>query len=151
IHSDASVETAAPMCARNSMRLAGQSCISVQNIYAHESVYDRFVAALEVEIKKLKVGDPLDPDTDIGTLIDENAAKRVESWGGEAVSNGARLVTGGTREGAQLQPTLMVDVVPTMKVVCDEIFGPAVSVQRYSRLEDIAKLVSESRFGLQCG
>jgi len=151
IHSDGSVEAAAPMCARNAMRLAGQSCISVQNIYAHESVYDRFVAALESEIRKLKVGDPLDPETDVGTLIDETAARRVESWIGEAAAAGARVLTGGTRQGAQLQPTLMVDVQPRMKVVCDEVFGPVASVLRYRDLDDMARLISENRFGLQCG
>ena len=71
VHADASLEESAPICARNSMRLAGQSCISVQNVYVHESLYEPFVERLVTEVKALKVGDPLDPVTDVGTLIDE--------------------------------------------------------------------------------
>jgi acyl-CoA reductase-like NAD-dependent aldehyde dehydrogenase len=151
IHSDGDIEKAAPLCARNSMRLAGQSCISVQNIYAHTSVYDRFVTRLLEEVRKLKTGDPLDPETDVGTLIDEGAATRVQTWVDEAIAGGARALHGGTREGAQITPTLLVDVEPDMKVVCNEVFGPAVSVQRYSDLDTIIELISENEFGLQCG
>jgi acyl-CoA reductase-like NAD-dependent aldehyde dehydrogenase len=151
IHSDGDIEKAAPMCARNSMRLAGQSCISVQNIYVHESLYDRFVSRLLEEVRKLKAGDPLDPETDVGTLIDEQAAMRVESWIEEAVASGAKVLHGGTRKGAQIAPTLMVDVKPQMKVVCNEVFGPAVSVQPYADLDAIISLVSDNEFGLQCG
>lgn len=151
VHSDGDIEAAAPMCARNAMRLAGQSCISVQNVYAHQSIFDGFVEKLAAEIGKLQVGDPLDPETDVGTLIDEAAAKRVESWVEEAAANGARLLTGGRRKGAQFAPTLLVDVNPSMKVVCNEIFGPVLSVQPYEDLDALMKLVSDSPFGLQCG
>jgi len=151
IHADGDIEAAAPLCARNAVRLAGQSCISVQNVYAHVSVYDRFVERLKAEIGKMKLGDPLDPETDVGTLIDEAAAKRVESWVTEAVGEGARLLTGGKRKGAQVEPTLLVDVKPAMKVVCNEIFGPVLSVQPYEDLEKVIAIVSDSPFGLQCG
>lgn len=151
VHADGDIEAAAPMCARNSMRLAGQSCISVQNIYVHASIYDRFVTRLLDEVRKLKVGDPLDPETDVGTLIDERAATRVESWINEAVKAGANMLHGGTRNGAQITPTLLVNVDPTMKIVCNEVFGPAVSVQPYNNLDDIIALVSDNEFGLQCG
>ena len=87
---DAVVDECAPLCARNAMRLAGQSCISVQTVYAHESVYDAFVARLVEEVRKLKLGDPLDPATDVGTLIDEAAARRVEAWTREAEARAAR-------------------------------------------------------------
>lgn len=151
VHKDGDVDVAAPMCARNAMRLAGQSCISVQNIYVHEDVYDRFVERLVAEVKLLKIGDPLDPNTDVGTLIDEGAARRVEDWVKEAAANGARILVGGKRNGAQVEPTVLVDVDPQMKVVCNEVFGPACSVQRYSDLDAIIEGVSESPFGLQCG
>jgi acyl-CoA reductase-like NAD-dependent aldehyde dehydrogenase len=151
IHADGDIEMAAPMCARNAMRLAGQSCISVQSIYAHESIYERFVDRLAAEIRELKMGDPLDPETDVGTLIDVAAAKRVEAWIEEAIAGGARALTGGRRIGAQVEPTLLVDVEPAMKVVCDEVFGPVASVQRYSDLDRIIALVSDSPYGLQCG
>jgi acyl-CoA reductase-like NAD-dependent aldehyde dehydrogenase len=151
VHADGDIEVAAPMCARNAMRLAGQSCISVQNIYAHESLYDRFVERLAAEIGKLEVGDPLDPETDVGTLIDLDAARRVETWIGEAIAGGARALTGGRRTGAQIEPTLLVGVDPAMKVVCNEVFGPVASVQPYADLDRIIALVSESPYGLQCG
>jgi acyl-CoA reductase-like NAD-dependent aldehyde dehydrogenase len=151
VHADGDIEAAAPLCARNAVRLAGQSCISVQNIYVHESVYDGFVGRLAAEVGKLKLGDPLDPDTDVGTLIDEAAARRVQAWVEEAVTGGARTLTGGSRIGAQVEPTLLVDVNPSMKVVCNEVFGPVLSVQPYSDLDEVLALVSESPFGLQCG
>jgi acyl-CoA reductase-like NAD-dependent aldehyde dehydrogenase len=151
IAADGSVEDSAPLCARNAMRLAGQSCISVQNVYVHESLFGAFIDRLVPEVKKLKVGDPLDPETDVGTLIDEAAARRVESWVKEAVADGARLLTGGGRKGAQFEPTVLVDVKPSMKVVCEEVFGPVVSVQSFSDIGQIFARISESRFGLQCG
>ncbi len=102
VHRDAVIEEAAPLCARNGMRLAGQSCISVQTIYAHRDIYQGFVDKLVETARSMKTGDPLDPATDVGTLIDEVAARRVESWVNEAVSSGARILIGGTRHGAGL-------------------------------------------------
>jgi acyl-CoA reductase-like NAD-dependent aldehyde dehydrogenase len=151
VAADGSVEDSAPVAARNAMRLAGQSCISVQNVYVHESLYEAFVARLVQEVKTLKTGDPLDPATDVGTLIDEAAAKRVEVWVREAVEQGARVLTGGRRTGAQVEPTVLVDVKPSMRVVCDEVFGPVVSVQRFKDIDAVFNLISTSRFGLQCG
>ncbi len=151
VHSDGDVETAAQLCARNATRLAGQSCISVQNVYAHADIYDRFVALLAAEVRKMKIGDPLSDDTDVGTLIDEAAAKRVESWVKEAAGSGAKVLVGGNRKGAQVEPTLLVDVDPSMKVVCNEVFGPVLSVQRYDDIETVFRLVSDLHLGLQCG
>jgi len=151
VHADASVEEAAPLCARNSMRLAGQSCISVQNVYVHESIYDDFVARLVQEVKTLRLGDPLDPTTDVGTLIDEAAAKRVEDWVGEAIAKGARALTGARRHGAAYEPTVLVDVQPSMRVVCEEVFGPVVTVQPYRELPPLFERISASQYGLHCG
>jgi acyl-CoA reductase-like NAD-dependent aldehyde dehydrogenase len=151
VHSDADLADAAPTCARNSMRLAGQSCISVQNVYVHESLYEPFVAQLVGHVRKLRLGDPMDPATDIGTLIDEAAAKRVEQWVNEAANQGARVLTGGKRHGTQYEPTVIVDVLPSMKVVREEIFGPVVTVQRYSELAPVLAAVSADPYGLQCG
>jgi acyl-CoA reductase-like NAD-dependent aldehyde dehydrogenase len=151
VASDASVEEAAPMCARNSMRLAGQSCISVQNVFVHESLYEPFVQRVTDEVKKLKAGDPMDPQTDVGTVIDERAAIRIESWINEAVSQGARLMTGGKRDGAQVLPTVLADIKREMKVSCDEVFGPVVGIQKFSDIDDVFRHISASRFGLQCG
>jgi len=151
VHSDADVAEAATLCARNSMRLAGQSCISVQNVMAHESVYDAFVERLVAEVKTLRVGDPLDPATDVGTLIDEAAAKRVEAWVAEALAQGARALTGAVRRGPIYEPTVLVDVKRTMRVVCDEIFGPVVTVQRYADLKPLFESISADQYGLHCG
>jgi acyl-CoA reductase-like NAD-dependent aldehyde dehydrogenase len=151
VHSDASIDEASSVCARNSMRLAGQSCISVQTVYVHRVLYDDFTARLVEQVKKLKVGDPLDPSTDVGTLIDEAAATRVESWVRQAVAAGARILIGGVRRGAQLEPTVLVDVDPSMKVVCEEVFGPVVSLCPYEDIDEVFCRISDSRFGLQCG
>lgn len=151
VHEDANIAEAAPVCGRNAMRLAGQSCISVQTVYVHRSHYAKFIDLVAAEVKKLKLGDPLDPITDVGTLIDERAAMRVESWIQEAVANGARVITGGNRHGAQLEPTVIADAKPTMKVVCDEVFGPLISLLPYDDIDDVFRFVSESRFGLQTG
>jgi len=151
VHHDANIAEAAPVCARNSMRLAGQSCISVQTVYVHRSLYDKFVEAVVAEVGKLKLGDPLDPATDVGTLIDEGAAVRVESWINEAVTAGASVLTGGKRHGAQIEPTVIGGVRPEMKVVCDEVFGPVISLAPYDDIDAVFRTVSESRFGLQTG
>lgn len=151
VHDDADVVTAANTCAVNGTRLAGQSCISVQNVYVHRAVYAPFLEAITARMSALKVGDPLDPATEVGTLIDEPAARRVESWVQEAVAAGARLVVGGARQGAQMQPTLLTDVKPVMKVVCEEIFGPVVCVIAYDDIGEVFARINESRYGLQCG
>lgn len=151
IAADADLAAAAPVCARNAMRLAGQSCASVQNIFVHASRHDEFVALMAAEVARLKVGDPLDPETDVGTLIDENAACRVESWAEQAVAMGARRMTGGARRGAQLDPVLLADVTPAMHVVKSEVFGPLATVQRFTDIEAVFDLVSDAPLGLQCG
>jgi acyl-CoA reductase-like NAD-dependent aldehyde dehydrogenase len=151
VHDDADLPPAAAACARNSMRLAGQSCISVQSVYAQERVYERFLELIEAEIRKMKLGDPLDPATDVGTLIDESAAWRVESWVQEAAAQGARVVTGGSRHGAAFEPTLLTGVKPSMKVVCEEVFGPVVNVIPYKELDEVFRAVNAGPYGLQAG
>jgi acyl-CoA reductase-like NAD-dependent aldehyde dehydrogenase len=151
VHEDANIAEAAPICGRNAMRLAGQSCISVQTVYVYRSLYDKFVELVVAEVKKLKLGDPLDPATDVGTLIDEGAAQRVESWINEATNAGAKVMTGGKRHGAQIEPTVIAGVKPEMKVVCDEVFGPVVSLLPYDDIDEVFRFVSNSRFGLQTG
>jgi acyl-CoA reductase-like NAD-dependent aldehyde dehydrogenase len=148
---DADIAGAAKQCARNSMRIGGQSCISVQNIYVARAVYAGFVERLTAEVRLLKVGDPLEETTDIGTLVDVAAARRVEAWVSEAVASGAALATGGKRTGAMFEPTVLEHVRRDMKVVCDEVFGPVVSVLPFDAVDDVYREISRSRFGLQCG
>jgi acyl-CoA reductase-like NAD-dependent aldehyde dehydrogenase len=151
VHEDADVDAAAPLCARSGMRLAGQSCISVQNVYVHASLHDRFLPRLANEVARLRLGDPVDPNTDVGTLIDEGAALRVESWVSEAVEQGARLLVGGQRKGAQYAPTVLAGVNPKMRVVCEEIFGPVITVQSYASLDTVIQQISDGPYGLHCG
>jgi acyl-CoA reductase-like NAD-dependent aldehyde dehydrogenase len=151
VHHDANLPAAASVCARNAMRLAGQSCISVQTIYAHRQVYDAFTQMVAAEVHKLKLGDPLDPATDVGTLIDEGAALRVEAWIEEAKRSGARVLVGGKRHGAAIEPTVIADAAPSMKVVCEEVFGPVVSLLPYNSADDVFGTVSAGRYGLQTG
>lgn len=151
VHHDADIAAAAKACARNAVALAGQSCVSVQNVYVHQRVYDVFVDAVGREMDLIRFGDPLDPTTEVGTLIDEQAAMRVEAMIGRAVSAGAKLLRGGQRHGAQLQGTILTQVHAGMDIVCDEIFGPAMSIQPYEQIEPIFQAISDSPYGLQCG
>jgi len=148
---DAEIAEIAPQLARNAVRLAGQSCISVQNIFVPEDMAEQLTSAIAAEMESLVVGDPLDDATDIGTLVDEAAAIRVEAWVREAAEAGATVVTGGTRNGAQVTPTLLANVTKDMKVVCDEVFGPVASIVTYKDVGEAIKFVNDSPYGLQCG
>jgi acyl-CoA reductase-like NAD-dependent aldehyde dehydrogenase len=151
IHEDADIPGSASVCALNSTRLAGQSCLSVQNLYVHSSRYDAFAEAFTARIAALRLGDPADPETEIGTLIDERAASRVESWVAEAVAGGARILTGGHRHGAQFAPTVIADARRGMKVVDEEIFGPVAVLHRYDDLDEVLTRINDTPYGLQCG
>jgi glyceraldehyde-3-phosphate dehydrogenase (NADP+) len=151
IHHDADIEYAAARVALGAFSYAGQSCISVQRVYVHEDRFDEFVAALLPKIKALKVGDPLDDVTDIGPVIDHTAADRINSWLQEAVAEGATVLTGNQREGNLWQPTVLTDIDEDMKVACMEIFGPVVSLFRYSDPMAAIRAVDDSSFGLQAG
>lgn len=151
IHEDADLERAANMCARTGFSNSGQSCISVQRIYVHQAVVPAFTERLKEEVFKLKVGDPLLPDTDIGCLVDTNAAKRIMEWIEESVSSGATLVCGGNRHGATVKPTVLLNPPKTSKVVCHEVFGPIVSIIPYETIEEAIEETNDSSFGLQAG
>ncbi|WP_250527378.1 aldehyde dehydrogenase family protein [Caballeronia sp. GAWG2-1] len=151
VHGDADLEAAAKACARNSVMLAGQSCVSVQNVYVQKHVYERFVELVCKEMDTVRFGDPMDLSTEVGTLIDENAAIRVEKMIASAVDAGAHLTRGAPRRGAQLSGTILTGVNASMDVVCKEIFGPAMTIQPYDAIEPIFKAISDSPYGLQCG
>jgi len=151
VHEDADLASAAATCARNSMRLAGQSCISVQTVYVHARVYPQFLDRVAADVRTLRLGDPLDPKTDVGTLIDESAACRIENWVHEAHRTGARVVTGGKRIGAAFEPTVLTDVKPDMKVVCEEVFGPVINVIPYADIEEAFAAINAGTYGLQAG
>jgi acyl-CoA reductase-like NAD-dependent aldehyde dehydrogenase len=151
VHHDADIAVAAKACARNAVALAGQSCISVQNVFVHKRIHDRFLEALAREMDEIRFGDPLDMSTDVGTLIDEAAAIRVEGMIQRAIEAGAQALRGWKRQGAQLEGTILTNVDARMDVVCQEIFGPAMTVQPYEAIEPIWQEISESPYGLQCG
>jgi len=151
VHNDADWATAAKACARNSVALAGQSCVSVQNVFVHRQIHDAFVEAVARETDLIRFGDPMDMATDVGTLIDEQAAMRVQGMIGRAVEAGARPLRGWKRNGAQLEATILTNVSPAMEVVCTEIFGPAMTIQPYEQIEPLFEAISDSPYGLQCG
>jgi acyl-CoA reductase-like NAD-dependent aldehyde dehydrogenase len=149
VHSDANVEEAADRCVAGGFAYAGQSCISVQRILVQSSVRDRFIARLLDGVAKLKTGDPLDEATDVGPMISDDAAMRAETWVKEALSAGAKLVTGGHRSGTTLEPTVVTNTKPSMKVSCQEVFAPVVTVDSYETFDNAIKMVNDSAFGLQ--
>lgn len=151
VHHDADVPAAATACARNGLLLAGQSCISVQNVYVHEAVAEAFQEQLAKAAAAIRFGDPLDPETDVGTLIDEAAAVRVEGMVTRALDRGAVPLCLGRREGATLTGTVLTGVTPEMDIVSDEIFGPALSVMTYTDPAPIFARISDSPYGLQAG
>jgi succinate-semialdehyde dehydrogenase/glutarate-semialdehyde dehydrogenase len=148
---DADLERAAPRVANGAFRRAGQACTSTQRLFVHEAVLDKFTALLAEATKKLPVGDPHDPKTIIGPMISEREAQRAESWVQEAVSQGARIVLGGTRTGALLYPTILSDVREGMRVLCDEIFAPVFSIIPYTSFEKVMDEVNSTPFGLAAG
>jgi acyl-CoA reductase-like NAD-dependent aldehyde dehydrogenase len=151
VHGDADLAAAAKACARNAVMLAGQSCVSVQNVYVQKKAFDDFVGMVCLEMDSIRFGDPMDVATEVGTLIDEHAAIRVEQMIERAVGAGAQILRGGHRHGAQLEGTVLTQVDTSMDVVCKEIFGPVMTIQPYDDIEPIFRSISESPYGLQCG
>ncbi len=129
---------------------AGQSCISTQRIYVHRSIADEFTAALVEGVGTLVVGDPMDEATDVSALISQDERERVAAWVEEAQAAGAKVASGGqlTAEGV-LQPTVLTDVTPDMKVCAMEVFGPVVGIAAYDDLDDALRLANDSEYGLQ--
>ena len=143
--------TAAERTAVAAFSHAGQSCISTQRVYVHRSIHDDYVAALLPQVEALRVGDPLDESTDVSSLISAADTERVLGWLAEAEAGGAKVLTGGTVEGSVLRPTVVTDVRPDMKVVCEEVFGPVVTVTAFDDFGDALAMANDSKFGLQAG
>jgi acyl-CoA reductase-like NAD-dependent aldehyde dehydrogenase len=151
VHSDADLDHAAARVAVGGFYQAGQSCISVQRVFVQSEVIDAFLERLIKQVESLKVGDPLDPSVDVGPVIDKGAAERIEQWVNEAAEAGARILTGGRREGQVYWPTVLTDVTPDMKVCREEVFGPVIAVQSYQTFEEALADVNDSPYGLQAG
>jgi len=151
VHSDADLAYAADRCVAGGFSYAGQTCISVQRILVERSVFARFLDLLLAGVKELKVGNPLEESTDLGPLIRESDAIRASDWVQEAVKGGARLLCGGERQGSLLQPTVVTGTRPEMKVNCQEVFAPVVTVEAYDTFEQALRLINASSYGLQAG
>jgi acyl-CoA reductase-like NAD-dependent aldehyde dehydrogenase len=151
VHSDADLDTAAQRIAFGGYYQAGQSCISVQRVLVHDRVAETFTTKLVDEVTRLKTGDPMDPDVDVGPLIDHDSLERVSAWVDEAVQAGAEVLAGGKREDPFYMPTVLAKTDKGMKVRQEEIFGPVVTLETYSDYEDAIARVNETRYGLQAG
>ena len=151
VHSDADLDKAAQRIAFGGYYQAGQSCIAVQRVLVHSSVADELSARIVEEVDKLVTGDPMDENTDVGPVIDRDALERITSWVDEAVQSGAEVLTGGKREDPFYRPTVLARTRPDMKVRCEEIFGPVITVGTYDDFDEAIAEVNESRYGLQAG
>jgi acyl-CoA reductase-like NAD-dependent aldehyde dehydrogenase len=151
VHSDADLAYAADRCVTGGFTYAGQTCISVQRILVEQSVYGKFTDLLVDGVNKLKTGDPADESTDVGPLIRQSDALRVTQWIEEAVHSGARLLCGGARKGSVVEPAVLTGTRPEMKVNCQEIFGPVVTVEPYKTFDEALRRLNHSNYGLQAG
>jgi len=151
VHSDADLDHAAARIAFGGYYQAGQSCIAVQRVLVHAPVYDDFVTRFVKQVESLKVGDPLDPETDVGPVIDRGALERIEEWVDEALAQGAEALVGGKRSDPFFEPTILANVTRDMKVCREEIFGPVTAVLRYETFEEALEQVNDSPYGLQAG
>ncbi len=145
------LDGAAQAAVKGGFGYAGQSCISAQRLYAQQSIFQPFCEALLRRVEKLRVGDPALEETDVGPLIRESDAERVERWIEEALRDGATLLAGGKRNGPMVRPTILTGTHSSMKVRDEEIFGPVVTVEPYEHFSDAVAAVNASRYGLQAG
>jgi acyl-CoA reductase-like NAD-dependent aldehyde dehydrogenase len=151
VHRDADLDYAAERITLGAFAYAGQSCISAQRLFVHEEVYDRFAADLVARAGRLVVGDPLEEETDLGPVIDTASAERIEEWVEEAVAAGARLLAGGRRQGTLWPATIVASAPPGVRVNCEEVFAPVVTLQPYRDVDEAIAAAGASDYGLQAG
>jgi aldehyde dehydrogenase (NAD+) len=145
---DADIDEAASLAATGSYKNSGQRCTAVKRMLVHERVADDFVDKLVARTRAVKYGDPLDPDTDMGTVIDEPAAKDFEARVNDAISRGATLLVGNERSGALYSPTVIDRVHPEMNVVKTETFGPVSPVIRFRDIDEAVRIANSTAYGL---
>lgn len=148
---DGDLDRAAPRIANSAFRRAGQACTSTQRLFVQRSVLEPFLERFIAATAQLKVGDPWDPETAIGPMISDAEAARALDWVHGAVAQGARLVAGGQRRGSLLMPTILVDVTRDMRILCEEIFAPVVSVIPFDALDEAITQINSTEFGLAAG
>jgi acyl-CoA reductase-like NAD-dependent aldehyde dehydrogenase len=151
VTADADIEAAATAMAAHAFSFAGQSCISVQRLYVERPTYDRFVEAFVPKVEALKIGDPADEETDVGPVIDEDARERILEWIAEARDGGAEILAGGEERDGLIAPTVIAGASPELKVSCEEVFGPVVTVNAFDSLDEAIELANSTRYGLQAG
>ena len=151
VEADTDLDEAMPSLLQGAWAQSGQVCIKVQRILVQESLYPQFLERFLAETRELRCGDPMDPETVVGPLIDRDHVRRVLEWVAEAIDAGATLRCGGTADGAVVQPTVLTDVAPTLRVCKDEIFGPVTIVEPYANFADALAVCNSGRFGLQAG
>ncbi|GAB0168602.1 aldehyde dehydrogenase family protein [Lysinibacillus sp. CTST325] len=138
-------------CVKGAFSFQGQVCISLQRIYIHESLYETFVQKFVEATQQLKIGDPLDPRTDVSALISKGDVERTLDWIHEAKQHGAEVATGGIAEGNILLPTVLLNAESSLKVSCQEVFAPIVIINKVQAVEEAIEQVNDSRYGLQAG
>ena len=148
---DADLETAAKRCAVGAYYNSGQVCISVQRIYVQQPAYEPFLDLFVEASQAMVVGDPLDERVDVGPMIDQKEAKRIDDWVTEAKKGGARVLTGGQRQGCVYLPTVLTDVTADMKVIAEEAFAPVASVIPCQDFEEAIRLAGATDYALQVG
>jgi glyceraldehyde-3-phosphate dehydrogenase (NADP+) len=151
VDKSADLDWAIKRCLVGAFAYAGQVCISVQRAFIHEAIWDEFMRRFVEGARALKVGDPLDPTTDLGPMVDANAASRTERWVDEAVALGGKVLLGGKADGTFFPPTILSDVPPTAQVCSNEAFAPLVVAFPFSDFDDAITGVNDSMFGLQTG
>jgi glyceraldehyde-3-phosphate dehydrogenase (NADP+) len=152
VDDSADLDLAVKRIAVGGFAYSGQSCIAVQRVYVHAGIFDAFASRLTAAVAALKVGDPLDPSTDVGPMIDEGEAERIEKWVVEAVQDGAQVLTGGRRlKGAFYAPTILANVPADARVCVEEVFAPLVALFPFDDFGAALKEVNRSSYGLQAG
>ena len=148
---DADLDEVANAAVSSAYTNAGQVCISAQRLIVVDSVREELIETMKPKVESLKAGDQLREETGIGPMVRESEAYRVEKWIQEAVGHGARIVCGGERDGAVMQPTLLDGATTDMRVCREELFGPAVSVMSISGVDEAIRLANDTEFGLSAG
>jgi acyl-CoA reductase-like NAD-dependent aldehyde dehydrogenase len=151
VHGDANLDYAARRIATGGFINAGQVCISVQRVLVHRPVYELALSKILAAVGALHVGDPRDPATDVGPMIDRLKAEEAYRKVQEAVKQGAQILTGGTLENTLFTPTVLVDTTPAMRVNREEVFGPVITVTPYDTFDEALRIANTSEYGLQVG
>ncbi len=151
VDESADVEKSLSRTLTGAFAYSGQVCISVQRVYVHSGLFDKWSASFVERTRSLKKGDPLDEKTQVSAMIDEVAAVRAESWINEAVDGGAKTLSGGKRTGSFLEPTVLTNTDSEMRVVAEEAFAPVVVVEKFDQFADAIAMANNSKYGLQAG